>query len=66
MEQTVGDDLHLKSGKWMKLERLIDRVGDWYREIVTDPENGQIIHFCEEPLSQHYGHGSAKENKGQA
>jgi hypothetical protein len=25
MEQTVGDDFHRKSGRWMALYRLIDR-----------------------------------------
>ncbi len=60
LEQTVGDDLHRKSGKWMKLQRLIDRARNWYREVVTDPETGQTIHECQEPLSEHRGHGAAK------
>ena len=53
IEQTVGDDLHRKSGKWMRLQRLIDRATNWYREIVTDPETRTIIHQTEEPLSEH-------------
>lgn len=61
MEQKVGDDLHRKSGKWVKLERVIDRAKNWYKEIILDPITGKIIHKQEEPLSKHRGHGSAKK-----
>jgi hypothetical protein len=27
---------------------------------VTDRETGEVIHHSEEPLSDHFGHGSAK------
>jgi DNA-directed RNA polymerase subunit RPC12/RpoP len=64
-EAVSGDDLHRKSGKWMKIERLIDRARNWYREVVTDPESGEIIHKCEEPLTEHRGHGTAKEQQSQ-
>jgi hypothetical protein len=60
-EGISGDDLHRKSGKWMKKERLIDREKDHYKEVVTDPQTGQVIHHCDEPLSKHTGHGSAKK-----
>jgi hypothetical protein len=60
IEQTVGSNLHRKTGIWMKLERVIDRARDWYRERVINPETGEGIHDCEEPLSQHQGHGTAK------
>lgn len=40
--------------------RVIDRKRDWYYEFVRDPKTGEIIHECSEPLSQHFGHGSAK------
>jgi len=46
-----GDDLHRKSGKWMKKEQLIDRAKDHYKEVVTDPETGSVVHHCDEPLS---------------
>jgi hypothetical protein len=59
-EGKTGDDLHRISGKWMRLERIIDRARDWYKKLVTDPETGKVGHYCEEPLSQHRGHGSAK------
>ena len=63
MEQFSGDDLHKKSGKWMSKQRVIDHESDSYKEVVTDPETGNVVHHCEEPLSQHRGHGSAKRKK---
>lgn len=63
IESVSGDDLHRKTGKWMKLSRLIDRENNHYREEIKDPSTGEIIHHCEEPLSDHKGHGSAKDPK---
>jgi DNA-directed RNA polymerase subunit RPC12/RpoP len=60
IEQTVGSDLHRKTGIWMKLDRVIDRARDWYRERVTNLKTGEVVHECEEPLSQHQWHGTAK------
>jgi len=62
-EFTAGDDLHRKSEKWHHREMYIDRKNDFYREIVKDKTTGEIIHKCEEPLSEHIGHGSAKHKK---
>jgi hypothetical protein len=58
-----GADLFRKIGKWMHLERFFDHRGDRYVETVTDPETGEVIHQCDEPLSQHQGHGSAKKRR---
>lgn len=63
IESVSGDDLHRKTGKWMKLTRMIDRDNNQYKEEVKDPETGDTIHRCEEPLSDHMGHGSAKKPK---
>jgi hypothetical protein len=63
MEQLVGDDLQRSTGRRMHKERLIDRRNDRYREVIVDPETGNEIHRCEEPLSAHRGHGSAKFKK---
>ena len=60
VEAISGDDLHRKSGKWMKFSRLIDRDNDQYHEIVTEPRTGEIVHECKEPLSDHKGYGAAK------
>jgi hypothetical protein len=59
-EQVVGDVYTHATKKWNRKERLIDRDKDWYSEKIIDSETGEILHFCEEPLSKHQGHGSAK------
>ena len=61
IEQLVGDDLHRKTWKWFKRERVIDRQNDRYFEKITDPETGQVVHHCDEPLTQHFGHGTARK-----
>jgi len=60
-EQFVGDNYHEKSKKWNTKVRIIDRVNDWYYEEVRDGDTGALIHLCDEPLSEHDGHGSAKQ-----
>jgi len=49
------------TGITMRLERFFDRISDWYQERVTNPKTGELVHSCDEPLSQHQGHGSAKK-----
>ena len=41
-------------------QRLIDREGNAYREIITDSQTGEVIHKCEESLFEHTNHGMAK------
>ncbi len=65
LEQGGGDDLHRKSGIWRKLYRLIDRGRNGSCKVVRDPETGQIVHECQEPLSKHRGHGAAKRRGDQ-
>ena len=62
-EAKSGAELHRKSGKWMNREMVVDRETDRYLEVVTDPETGEVVHRCEEPLSEHRGHGDAKKSK---
>lgn len=59
-ESVTGDDLHRATGKWNKLTREIDRENDHYREIIVDPETGNVLRECDEPLSEHIGRGTAK------
>lgn len=63
VEGVSGADLFRKIGKWMHLSRVIDREHDWYSEVITDPKTGEVIYKCEEPLSKHTGHGTAKQKK---
>jgi DNA-directed RNA polymerase subunit RPC12/RpoP len=58
-----GDDLRKKDNKWMKKSRTIDKNNNLYKETVIDPETNEIVHHCEELLSNHQGHGKAKVKK---
>jgi hypothetical protein len=59
-EQTIGDDYYQKENKYTWMNRVIDRLHNWYSKIIKDKETGEIIHRCEEPLDKHIGHGSDK------
>lgn len=58
-----GHDVRRSDGKWMKKSRVLDKYNDKYLEVVIDPDTDEIVHYCEEPLSKHFDHGSAKFNK---
>ena len=49
--------------KWMHRELRVDKVQDRYREVISDPETGEVIHQCEELLSKHRGHGDDKRGR---
>jgi len=56
-------DHSISLDKLVHKEQIFDRENDRYFERITDYESGEVIHECEEPLSQHLGHGSDKKNK---
>ena len=58
--QFVGADWSETGRRFMQKFRRIDRRGDRYQETVDDPVTGERVHECDEPLSEHWGHGSAK------
>lgn len=60
VEFIQGNEIRKKDGEMINKERLIDKRNDKYKEVVTDPETGEILHYCEEPLSVHQGHGKQK------
>lgn len=62
LEFVHGDDLHRNSGRWMRLWRLVDRRGNWYEEVVTDPLTNEEVHRTEESLRSHTGHGTARNS----
>lgn len=49
-----------RGGAVLQHERVLDREADRYFERVMIRETGEIAHLCDEPLSQHRGHGSDK------
>lgn len=63
VERTAGDVPRRDSGKMVFKFREIDRLRNWYSELVRDKVTGRIIHQCAEPLDQHQGHGSARKEK---
>lgn len=62
-EQKHGDSFSKRLGRWMRRSRVVDRENNRYIETVIDPQTGEAIHHCDEPLSDHQGHGSAKASK---
>lgn len=60
LESKFGWSFYRKMKQWFSREMVVDRENDKYKELVTNPETGEVIHHCEEPLSQHRGHGSAR------
>jgi phage FluMu protein Com len=61
LKQISGASYFRKAQRWVERLLRIDRHNNQYREVVTDPETGVIIHKCEEPLSEHRGHGDARK-----
>jgi hypothetical protein len=59
-EQVSGDDLHRKTGLWSRLLRVIDRLGNRYREEIFNSDTGEILRSVDEPLTEHRDRGSAK------
>ena len=62
-EYIFGYELFRLARKWVYKKRVIDRRNDRYTEDVTDPETGEVIHHCDEPLTEHRGDGPAKSKK---
>lgn len=65
VEELSMPDYSYSREKHVHKQRVIDRDNDHYFEKVTDYETGEVIHHCEEPLSQHQGHGDAKRKNNQ-
>jgi len=51
--------------RWMRRVMSFDKRTDRYEEEVTNPETGEVVYRRSEPLSQHVGHGSAKQRPPQ-
>jgi hypothetical protein len=61
-ESIGGLDLHRDTGEIRHVVRLIDRPNDRYYERITDPD-GNFVREVDEPLSEHWGHGTANRRK---
>lgn len=56
----IGSQWSVGRGKLVDKVRDLDKDADMYLERVVDPDTGEVIRHCEEPLSEHVGRGSAK------
>jgi hypothetical protein len=52
-----------RGGALASRTRVMDRDADRYVETVTMRETGEVLHRCDEPLSEHQGHGSARPRR---
>lgn len=62
-EIIFGDEFSHRLQRWVHKFREIHRAKNFYHEEVTDPQTGERIHYCKEPLDKHIGHGSDKFSK---
>lgn len=60
MEAFLEEEKSIKLNKMVTREMIIDRENNHYIEKVVDPDTGEVIHSCDELLTEHFGHGSAK------
>lgn len=61
VELFTGAEKSEKLNRYMQKIRMIDRENNRYLEIVVDPKTKETLRYCDEPLTQHWGHGSAKK-----
>jgi hypothetical protein len=59
-ESVSGEDLHRATGQWNQLTREIDRENNRYKEVIVNPQTGEVIRNVDEPLTSHTGRGSIK------
>ena len=62
MEETTGKDWSESLGRFVTKHRRIDRENDRYFERVIDDKTGDVLHECDQPLSEHIDRGSAKKD----
>lgn len=63
LDRFGGADFSRKLRKFVQKIRVFDRrcSPPTYLEKVTDPDTGEVIHYCAEPLAKHRDHGSARK-----
>lgn len=57
--RTTETSVTYDDGVERRVHRSFDYAGDWYSELILNPD-GSTYRFFEEPLSKHRGHGSDK------
>ena len=59
---TIGKEWGYDLGRMIYVYRDINRETKRYRELVTDPQTGEVLREVDVPLRDHTGRGSAKRN----
>lgn len=49
---------------WAHRFKMEDKKNDRYVEHVVNSQTGEVLHSCDEKLTEHQGHGSAKISGG--
>jgi hypothetical protein len=62
--ETWGMDWSETLCRFVSKHQIIDRENNRYFELVVDDESGEILIWCQERLSDHKNHGSAKKSSG--
>ena len=60
-EEIAGKEWSYSLARFVSKHRIIDKMGNRYFELVVDDKSGKILRSCQEPLSDHSNHGSARE-----
>ena len=63
LEGREKDEVRYATGRTSHVSRLIDRANDRYFKVVTDSRTGEVLHQCDEPLSEHRDHGAARKTR---
>lgn len=63
MKQKVGDEFFRLTRQWHRLSRVLDRRRDRYVERIEDAETGEVVKHVDERLTDHTGHGEARDSK---
>jgi hypothetical protein len=56
----TGWDFSFSLKRLVRKDSVFDKRADRRYEHVEDPETGEVLHHEDHPLSEHWGHGSAK------
>jgi hypothetical protein len=60
-ELRIGESVERRTGRMLRRARRIDWREDVYVEDVFDLRTGETVHWRAEPLTEHRGHGSARD-----
>lgn len=63
IDERDGPSYFRMGNEWHHLIRIIDRENDIYVETIRELKSGKLIRHVQEKLSEHIGHGGAKNQE---